>query len=98
MTKPNNLPFNLNEVEVEIGNGNVRVPERQNDPGSQANETADGLDAETEALRHVTEDTPSGVLPRTLKRRQCLIGAMQPKQYECLTFMSLLPSIRAMSS
>ena len=68
MTKPNNLPFNLNEVEVEIGNGNVRVPERQNDPGSQANETADGLDAETEALRHVTEDTPSGALPEDIEK------------------------------
>jgi hypothetical protein len=68
MTKPNNLPFNLNEVEVEIGNGNVRVPERQNDPGSQANETADGLDAETEALRHATEDTPSGALPEDIEK------------------------------
>jgi hypothetical protein len=68
MTKPNNLPFNLNEVEVEIVNGNVRVPERQNDPGSQANETADGLDAETEALRHATEDTPSGALPEDIEK------------------------------
>ena len=68
MTKPNNLPFNLNEVEVEIGNGNVRVPERQNDPGSQANETADGLDAETEALRHAIEDTPSGALPEDIEK------------------------------
>jgi hypothetical protein len=68
MTKPNNLPFNLNEVEVEIGNGNVRDPERHNDPGSQANETADGLDAETEALRHATEDTPSGALPEDIEK------------------------------
>ena len=68
MTKTNNLPFNLNEVEVEIGNGNVRVPERQNDAGSQANETADGLDAETEALRHATEDTPSGALPEDIEK------------------------------
>ena len=68
MTKTNNLPFNLNEVEVEIVNGNVRVPERQNDPGSQANETADGLDAETEALRHATEDTPSGALPEDIEK------------------------------
>ena len=44
------MPFNLKEVEVEIGDGNVWVPERQNDPGSQANETADGLDPETEVL------------------------------------------------
>ena len=37
-----------------------RVPARPHDAGSQANETADGLDAETEALRHATEDAPVG--------------------------------------
>ena len=37
-----------------------QVPARPHDPGSQANETADGLDAETEALRHATEDLPAG--------------------------------------
>ena len=36
-----------------------RVPARPHDAGSQANETADGLDVETEALRHATEDLPS---------------------------------------
>jgi hypothetical protein len=61
MTQTNSTLFNLREVDVETGDGNVRVPERQNDPGSQANETADGLDAETEVLRHATEDTASGV-------------------------------------
>lgn len=66
MTK-DNMPFGLNEVEVEIGDGTVRVPERRNDPGSQANETADGLDAETEALRHATEDTPSGARPADIE-------------------------------
>jgi hypothetical protein len=68
MTQRNNMPFNLNEVEVEIGDGNVRVPERQNDPGSQANETADGLDAETELRRHATEDTPSGAPPEDIEK------------------------------
>jgi len=68
MTKTNDSPFDLNEVEVEIGNGDVRVPERQNDPGSQANETADGLDSETETLRHATEDTPSGALPEDIEK------------------------------
>ena len=38
-----------------------KVPARPHDPGSQANETADGLNAETEALRHAAEDTPSAV-------------------------------------
>lgn len=34
-----------------------QIPARPHDSGSQANETVDGLDAETEALRHATEDT-----------------------------------------
>jgi hypothetical protein len=68
MTQKNRMPFNVKEVEVEIGDGNVRVPERQNDPGSQANETADGLDLETEVLRHATEDTPSGARPEKIER------------------------------
>jgi hypothetical protein len=34
-----------------------QIPARPHDPGSQANGTSDGLDAETEALRHATEDT-----------------------------------------
>ena len=33
---------------------------RPHDSGSQANETDDGLDATTEALRHAAEDTPAG--------------------------------------
>jgi hypothetical protein len=36
-----------------------QIPARPHDSGSQANETADGLDAETEALRHATEDAPT---------------------------------------
>jgi hypothetical protein len=59
MTKKNDLPFALNEVDVEVGDGNVR---------SQANETADGLDLETEVLRHATEDTPSGALPEDIEK------------------------------
>jgi hypothetical protein len=37
-----------------------QVPARPHDSGSQANETVDGLDATTKALRHAAEDTPSG--------------------------------------
>lgn len=37
-----------------------QVPVRLHDSGSQANETVDGLDADTEALRHATEDAPTG--------------------------------------
>jgi hypothetical protein len=40
-----------------------QVPMRPHDAGSQANETVDGLDAATEALRHAAEDTPSAAAP-----------------------------------
>ena len=40
-----------------------QVPPSPHDAGSGANETTDGLDASTEALRHAAEDTPSGALP-----------------------------------
>jgi hypothetical protein len=40
-----------------------QVPTRPHDAGSQANETVDGLDATTEALRHAAEDTPSAAAP-----------------------------------
>lgn len=68
MTKTTDLPFALNEMDVEVGDGSVRVPERKNDPGSQANETADGLNSETEVLRHATEDTPSGAIPEDIEK------------------------------
>ena len=37
-----------------------RIPARPHDAGSQANETEDGLDLATEAMRRSAEDTPSG--------------------------------------
>lgn len=45
------------EFEPEDGK---QIPAKRHDAGSQANETTDGLDAETEALRHATEDAPTG--------------------------------------
>jgi hypothetical protein len=51
---------NHNPKPVEAGE---QVPTRPHDSGSQANETVDGLDATTEALRHAAEDTPSGTGP-----------------------------------
>ena len=45
-----------------------KVPARPHDSGSQANETTDGLDAETEALRHAAEDTPSGAAPDDVEK------------------------------
>lgn len=41
----------------------AQIPAKPHDAGSQANETVDGLNAETEALRHAAEDTPSGAAP-----------------------------------
>ena len=37
-----------------------QIPARPHDSGSAANETVDGLDATTEALRRAAEDTPAG--------------------------------------
>jgi hypothetical protein len=45
-----------------------QVPARPHDSGSAANETVDGLDATTEALRHAAEDTPSGAAPDDIEQ------------------------------
>jgi hypothetical protein len=45
-----------------------QVPTRPHDSGSAANETVDGLDATTEALRHAAEDTPSGTAPDEIEQ------------------------------
>ena len=45
-----------------------QVPARPHDSGSAANETVDGLDATTEALRHAAEDTPSGTGPDKIEK------------------------------
>jgi hypothetical protein len=45
-----------------------RVPARPHDSGSQSNETVDGLDSATEALRHTTEDTASGAAPDDIEK------------------------------
>jgi hypothetical protein len=45
-----------------------QVLARPHDSGSQANETDDGLDATTEALRHAVEDTPSGADPDDVEK------------------------------
>ena len=48
--------------------GGKQVPARPHDSGSAANETVDGLDATTEALRHAAEDTPSGQEPDDIEQ------------------------------
>jgi hypothetical protein len=44
-----------------------QVPARPHDSGSAANETVDGLDATTEALRRAAENTPSGAAPEDVE-------------------------------
>lgn len=46
----------------------AQIPARPHDSGSAANETVDGLDATTEALRHAAEDTPSGAKPGDVEK------------------------------
>jgi hypothetical protein len=56
--KENSMPhINRDPVTAETGG---QVPARPHDSGSAANETVDGLDATTEALRRAIEDTPAG--------------------------------------
>lgn len=45
-----------------------QIPAKPHDPGSDANETVDGLDTKTEELRHATEDTPSGTGPGKIEK------------------------------
>lgn len=45
-----------------------QIPARRHDAGSDANETADGLNATSETLRHATEDTPSGAAPEKIEK------------------------------
>jgi hypothetical protein len=48
--------------------GGKQIRARPHDSGSAANETDDGLDATTEALRHAAEDTPSGAAPEDVEK------------------------------
>ena len=50
---------------AEIGK---QILARPHDSGSAANETVDGLDATTEAIRHAAEDTPSGTGPGKIEK------------------------------
>jgi len=45
-----------------------RVPARPHDSGGQSNETVDGVDSSTEALRHAAEDTASGAAPDDIEK------------------------------
>jgi hypothetical protein len=54
-----------------------QVPARPHDSGSGANETVDGLDATTEAIRHAAEDTPSGTGPGDIEKTPVIDRAGQ---------------------
>jgi hypothetical protein len=51
------------QIPAREANAGKQVPPHRHDAGSGANETTDGLDTSTEALRHAVEDTPSGASP-----------------------------------
>jgi hypothetical protein len=44
------------------------IPARPHDSGSQANETVEGLNSTTEALRHAAEDTACGAAPNDIEK------------------------------
>jgi hypothetical protein len=51
-----------------VTDGAKQVPARPHDSGSQANETVDGLDAATDALRRATEDAPTAARPDDIEK------------------------------
>jgi hypothetical protein len=59
-----------------------QVPARLHDSGSAANETVDGLDAITEAIRHAAEDTPSGTGPGDIEKTPVFDRAGQAPKIE----------------
>ncbi|MGM4959344.1 MULTISPECIES: hypothetical protein [Bradyrhizobium] len=63
MTQKNRTPRGSSTMDPVTGSGAGQVPTKPHDSGSQANETVDGLDAQTETLRHAAEDTPSAAAP-----------------------------------
>ncbi len=73
MTQRSGTPRRSSVRDAETGSGARQVPARPHDSGSQANETVDGLDAITEALRS-PENLSEGVMAkkqqiRSLKHR-----------------------------
>jgi hypothetical protein len=68
MTKQNRTPRRSSVIDTDANSGAGQVPARPHDSGSAANETVDGLDATTEALRHAAEDTPSATGPGDIEK------------------------------
>jgi hypothetical protein len=68
MTQKNRTPRRSSVIDADTGSGAGQVSARPHDSGSQANETVDGLDATTEALRHAAEDTPTGTGPGDVEK------------------------------
>ena len=56
------------ETETTEAETGKQIQPRPHDSGSGANETVDGLDATTEALRHAAEDTPSAASPEDVEK------------------------------
>jgi len=68
MTQKNRTPRRSSAMDAVTNSGAAQVPAHPHDSGSQANETVDGLNATTEALRHAAEDTPSGASPDDVEK------------------------------
>ena len=52
-------------IDAEAGR---QIPARPHDAGSGANETVDGLDSTSEALRQAVEETPTGAEPDDVEK------------------------------
>jgi hypothetical protein len=59
---------------LSTGETGEQLPARPHDSGCQTNETVDGLDASTEALRHAAEHTPTGTGAGNVEKHRCLTG------------------------
>ncbi|WP_156042091.1 hypothetical protein [Bradyrhizobium sp. URHD0069] len=68
MTQKNRRPRRSSVMDADTSSGTGQVSARPHDSGSAANETVDGLDATTEAIRHATEDTPTGTGPDDIEK------------------------------
>src|SRR5437764_15408297 len=74
------MPTKIPNTKADAGQ---QVTPRRHDSGSGANETTDGLDASTEALRHAAEDTPSVPCQRMLRSSRYLTAPTSHRKFRC---------------
>jgi hypothetical protein len=68
MPQQNRNPRPSSVIDADTGDGAKQVPARPHDSGSQSNETVDGLDALTEAVRHAAEDASPADRPDDVEK------------------------------